>query len=240
VSNRLKYGFINKQGKEIIPLAYDEATNFSQGLAWVKQNNKWYIIDKTGTIVAGEVKGSYQYDEADVGSTVNLDYEQLNDITSVEDAVRVVEQAAQAMTLEQKASATGIDRITLFAEEAAARVNELPLYQSKVTLTELLIEDMTMTASQAKTAVEQVLKKRGIESQRELRAIHRIKIDTAGEPLEIEVEPELGLAVDQPIQIATDSVELTLIPAAITAEIDRSNPLIIKLEKVTSNTTSNQ
>jgi hypothetical protein len=46
-----KYGFIDKDGKEVIPLKYEYARNFSEGLATVELNGKWGYIDKTGTEV---------------------------------------------------------------------------------------------------------------------------------------------------------------------------------------------
>ena len=45
-----KYGFIDKTGKEIIPLIYDNVWvwDFNEGLAKVKLNGKWFYIDKNG------------------------------------------------------------------------------------------------------------------------------------------------------------------------------------------------
>lgn len=43
-----KYGFIDKTGKEVIPLQYDDATTFSNGKAWVKKDGREYYIDQTG------------------------------------------------------------------------------------------------------------------------------------------------------------------------------------------------
>jgi hypothetical protein len=43
-----KWGYIDKSGKEIIPLRYDDGRIFMDGLAAVKLNNKWGFIDKTG------------------------------------------------------------------------------------------------------------------------------------------------------------------------------------------------
>ena len=43
-----KYGFVNKDGKLIIPLIYDEALTFSEGFVAVKQNGKWGYLDSTG------------------------------------------------------------------------------------------------------------------------------------------------------------------------------------------------
>lgn len=44
------YGFINQEGKEIIPCQYQEVGDFSEGLAWVlDEDDNFYYIDKTGT-----------------------------------------------------------------------------------------------------------------------------------------------------------------------------------------------
>ncbi len=43
-----KYGFINKSGKEIIPIKYDYIEEFSEGLARVGLNDKEGFLDKTG------------------------------------------------------------------------------------------------------------------------------------------------------------------------------------------------
>jgi hypothetical protein len=54
-----KYGFVNKTGKEIVPLKYDFARDFNQdlqGLAIVKLNDKCHYIDKKGN--------RWKYDEA--------------------------------------------------------------------------------------------------------------------------------------------------------------------------------
>ena len=47
-----KYGYLDKNGKQIIPYQWDEAGDFSEGLARVKgSNGKWGFIDKTGKLV---------------------------------------------------------------------------------------------------------------------------------------------------------------------------------------------
>jgi hypothetical protein len=46
-----KRGFINTQGEFVIPCKYEDARDFSQGLAWVQLNNKWGCIDKEGKVV---------------------------------------------------------------------------------------------------------------------------------------------------------------------------------------------
>lgn len=46
-----KYGFIDKNFKEVIPPIYDFAYEFENGLAKVEKNNKWFFIDKKGKFV---------------------------------------------------------------------------------------------------------------------------------------------------------------------------------------------
>ncbi len=46
-----KWGYINIQGKLILPYNYDECRAFSDGLATVKINDKWGYIDRTGKLI---------------------------------------------------------------------------------------------------------------------------------------------------------------------------------------------
>lgn len=58
-----KYGFIDKNGKLIIPLIYDSASSFSEGLALVKKDGKYGYIDKKGEVVIPLI-----YDDAQIFS----------------------------------------------------------------------------------------------------------------------------------------------------------------------------
>ncbi|PJB55344.1 MAG: hypothetical protein CO098_16820, partial [Bacteroidetes bacterium CG_4_9_14_3_um_filter_41_19] len=46
-----KYGFIDKTGKVVIPLMYEFALPFSEGLARVELNGKKVYINKAGEII---------------------------------------------------------------------------------------------------------------------------------------------------------------------------------------------
>ncbi len=59
VSLNGKYGFADENGNIVIPLKYDYAKDFSEGLALVKLNGKWGYIDKNGNEVT-----SLKYDYA--------------------------------------------------------------------------------------------------------------------------------------------------------------------------------
>jgi serine/threonine protein kinase len=51
VESKGKYGYVDANGKKIIPLKYDKAEEFSDGLALVKLSNKYSYIDTSGRIV---------------------------------------------------------------------------------------------------------------------------------------------------------------------------------------------
>lgn len=72
VSRDDKFGFVNEHGKEVIPLMYDDATNFYNGFACVKKGSQHYLIDKDGNIVSdltqaipGGKEYNYRYNPLD-------------------------------------------------------------------------------------------------------------------------------------------------------------------------------
>ena len=49
--NYSKWGYIDKTGKEIIPVIYDSAWSFSEGLIAVEKDGKWGYLDRTGNVI---------------------------------------------------------------------------------------------------------------------------------------------------------------------------------------------
>ena len=45
------FGFIDNTGRQIIKINYENALNFSDGLAAVKKNGKWGFVDCEGNLV---------------------------------------------------------------------------------------------------------------------------------------------------------------------------------------------
>ncbi len=82
-----KWGFKNIKDKVIIPAKFDRAFNFSEGLAAVKLNDKWFFIDKTGKISdksfddANSFKGNFAFVKKDEKSfLIDKDYKILKDL----------------------------------------------------------------------------------------------------------------------------------------------------------------
>jgi len=57
-----KYGLIDKSGKEIIPLVYDDMSYIAKGKFMVSKGGKWFYTDKTGIELQRQTKdGRYIY-----------------------------------------------------------------------------------------------------------------------------------------------------------------------------------
>lgn len=46
----MQRGYFDKHGRVVIPPTFDESYNFSEGLAGVKKNNRWFFIDREGAV----------------------------------------------------------------------------------------------------------------------------------------------------------------------------------------------
>lgn len=51
VSVNRRFGAINRKGEAIVPLIYDKAMMFSEGLSAVKKNNKWGYVDRRHQLI---------------------------------------------------------------------------------------------------------------------------------------------------------------------------------------------
>lgn len=60
-NNTLKFGYINDKGIETIAAHYEQAKHFKYGIACVKQNEKWGVIDKNEKIVV-----PFNYDDLEI------------------------------------------------------------------------------------------------------------------------------------------------------------------------------
>ena len=67
-----KYGFIDKNGKDVIPCNYDGASIFNEGLAAIKLNGKWGFIDRDGIeVIPHRYEEVYAFSEGFVAIKLN-------------------------------------------------------------------------------------------------------------------------------------------------------------------------
>ena len=52
VKKGIKFGWVDKSGKYVIPPQFEATTGFIDGLARVQKAGQWFYIDKTGRTVA--------------------------------------------------------------------------------------------------------------------------------------------------------------------------------------------
>ena len=58
VDDDYKFGYLDKFGKIVIPIIYENAYDFREGLAFVQKNGKWGFIDKNGRTVIPFIYGT--------------------------------------------------------------------------------------------------------------------------------------------------------------------------------------
>ncbi|MEO1628046.1 MAG: WG repeat-containing protein, partial [Bacteroidota bacterium] len=59
-----KWGFVNKGGRVVVKPTFDDARNFSEGMAVVRKGDKWGYIDKKGKIsIACQFKAAWSFAE---------------------------------------------------------------------------------------------------------------------------------------------------------------------------------
>jgi hypothetical protein len=65
----VKFGFIDESGKPVVPMIYDYAAEFKDGLAMVNQADKYGFIDKTGSLVIPLIyeESGFYFREGSVG-----------------------------------------------------------------------------------------------------------------------------------------------------------------------------
>ena len=89
------YGFIDIEGKEVIPPVYNYACDFQQGNANVKFKNKWRVIDRNGKVIA-------KYDEIEFASQEKSNNYFSENILSKYDEVKILKDDFAKVRLGKK------------------------------------------------------------------------------------------------------------------------------------------
>ena len=146
---------------------------------------------------------TYIYDETDPAE--NMDFVgTLDNVIDETSAMDAVDKALTEVTDEQKQSVTGIDKLTLLAEEAAAKANTVSVDSGVINVTSA---DIPATANSALTATTGVLSDAGINMQRNPRAIVNYDVGNS-ETVSVKTE-SLPETVDK-VRVTTDYAMATV------------------------------
>ena len=192
VLQRITCTGVSPDGKTI----YVEATQAQHTDEWDEETANKPEIQPQPTI-------EYIYGENNPAE--NMDFVgTLDDVADETSAVDAVDNALTEVTDEQKQSVTGIDKLTLLAEEAAAKANTVSVDSGVINVTSA---DIPATADSALTATTGVLSDAGVNMQRNPRAI--VNYD-AGSSETVSVTTEsLPETVDK-VRVTTDYAMATV------------------------------
>lgn len=190
-----KFGYIDHTGKTIVPIQYDQIKPFSNGLAVVYKNGRCGLVNTSGTVVLPvifEEIGVFNRDNVfvrlnnrvgiastngtmeipdkyvDPGDSFILPTEQLCAVMDTDSMERVFSEFAATLSLDQKTFPNGIDRLTMFMEEAAARLLKGCIQGNHVSISQDQLSEFDKKAETVKAEAEKVLSDCGIHPGRDL------------------------------------------------------------------------
>lgn len=131
----------------------------------------------------------------------------LESITDAESAIKAVNELTNIMTSEQKASPTGIDLATLYAETASPKAASTTIDSSIITINASTIRSLEEFAAQANQSIESALLSGGINTARTLS--DTITFMMSATDISIQIDPDvLATNVDK-VRVETPSYTIT-------------------------------
>ena len=169
----------------------------------------------------------YIYDATDPGVSVSLPVERLASINDRSSAVSAVESAASGMTAEQRQSATGVDLVTLFAEEAVSQAASTTVDGSNIVVSQSSVQSLQAAAIDARDAARQALSSSGVAAERELNADVKFKTEATAS-VTITIDPSAANMSADNVRIETPNYSVSLSAETIKADASDS-PLVITI-----------
>ncbi len=149
----------------------------------------------------------YLYNVSDPAENLKLPAHLLESITDAESAIKAVNELTNIMTSEQKASPTGIDLATLYAETASAKAASTTIDSSIITINASTIRSLEEFAAQANQSIESALLSGGINTARTLS--DTITFMMSATDISIQIDPDvLATNVDK-VRVETPSYTIT-------------------------------
>jgi len=189
---------------------------------YAKENGHTFIVDD---------EAGYLYNTEDPGASVELPIELLQNVMDRASAVSAVSEAVAGLTSEQKSSPTGIDLLTLYAGEAAARAASADVGGSVVVTADNL-SPLRDKAVEAKMSVEQVLANAGVKTVREIERGVMFRTDGAA-TVSVTIDPS-AKATDIDHIRATNGEMTVTVPASVIKQDAADSPIVITITEETS------
>lgn len=202
-------------------LGNDKKGNYIQEELGTIQTIPEKITDNVAT-KNDAINRGYIYDTVDPGDSVVLPVEELTYVWDSESAASAVSSLASGLTASQKKSPTGIDRITLFAEQAIMAATNVHSDQNNFAIFLDSITYFHTKANEAKAAVKNAIAASGITTQREISAGMKTVLDGASEA-EIYIETDVADTTLDSICFETIGFTITLSKESLVANLKESH-----------------
>lgn len=174
----------------------------------------------------------YDHNGAIPGISFVLPVDKLAGVTDKSSAVFAIQSAASDMTVEQKNSATCIDLITLYAEEAVAQAASTIVSGGNIVINESNVIELQTSALDIRSAAVQTLDDSDIITVREMNADIKFKTETS-DSVKITVDPStVNITVDN-VRVETPDYVVTFSAEAIKQNAG-INPMIITITEDSS------
>ena len=183
---------------------------------------------ESGPTEPTEPADDHIYGSVDPGNSVVLPIELLENVTDLETAVSAVQTAAADMTGEQRQSPTGIDLVTLYAEEAVAQAASMAV-SGDIVVNQSNVQDLQTKAMEVRNAAEQSLSSNNVAIQRQLQADVNFKTDSTAS-VTIRIEPSAANTTADNVRIETPAYIISLSAESI-KENTGDSPLIITISQ---------
>ena len=187
------------------------------------------VMLPNNTITA--VSASYLYDLVDPGSSIILPSDKLAAVMDQNSAVSAVQFAVSSLTAGQKSSATGVDQMTLFAEETVAQAARTEIAGGGIIVNQGNLAPLQDESAQTKAAVVQALSSSGIMPVREIRSDVKFTTKETGD-ITITIESSASQTSVDNIRIETPAYTIAVSLETIKVHTQGS-PLIITVSEKT-------
>ena len=167
-----------------------------------------YLVRSTFHYNSTGPASEYIYDEKDPGASVVLPIERLDSVSDANSAANAVQSLTNAMTGEQKQSATGTDLATLFAENAVAAVASKSVSGNEIVVSAASVADLQSVPAQTSRAVENTLANGGISTARDIS--NTVTFTANSSNITVKVEPSILTASVDKVRVETPTYALTL------------------------------